>query len=151
MIHPTPPPAFHLLAKPKGAVCNLDCAYCFYLSKEKLYPGSRFRMTDEMLETYIRRLIEAHRFPEVTIGWQGGEPLLMGLDFFQRSIEIQKKYRRPDMTILNTIQTNGTLINDEWAAFFREHNFLVGISIDGPRKQHDAFRRDKQGRPTSIG
>ena len=91
MIHPTAPPAFHLLAKPKGAVCNLACAYCFYLSKEKLYPGSRFRMTDEMLETYIRRLIEAHRFPEVTIGWQGGEPLLMGLDFFQRSIEIPGK------------------------------------------------------------
>jgi uncharacterized protein len=145
---PTTPPAFHLLAKPTGAICNLDCAYCFYLSKEKLYPGGRFRMTDEMLETYIRRLIEAHRFHEVTIGWQGGEPLLMGLDFFRRSIEYQEKYRRPDMAILNTIQTNGTLINDEWAAFFRKHNFLVGISIDGPRKQHDAFRCDKQGRPT---
>ncbi|OGP50240.1 MAG: anaerobic sulfatase maturase [Deltaproteobacteria bacterium RBG_13_43_22] len=146
--NPAAPPAFHLLAKPTGAICNLDCAYCFYLPKEKLYPGSRFRMTDEMLETYIRRLIEAHRFPEVTIAWQGGEPMLMGLDFFRRSIEIQQNYRRPDMTILNTIQTNGTLINDEWVAFFREHNFLVGISIDGPRERHDVFRRDKKGLPT---
>ncbi len=147
-INPTTPPAFHLLAKPTGALCNLACAYCFYLSKEKLYPGSLFRMTDEMLETYIQRLIEAHQYPEVTIAWQGGEPMLMGLDFFRRSIEYQEKYRRPGMTFLNTIQTNGTLISDEWAAFFREHNFLVGISIDGPRQRHDAFRQDKQGRPT---
>ncbi len=147
-INPTAPAAFHLLAKPTGAICNLACTYCFYLSKEKLYPGSRFRMTDEMQETYIRRLIEAHRFPEVTLAWQGGEPMLMGLDFFRRSIEYQEKYRRPGMTILNTIQTNGTLINDEWAAFFREHNFLVGISIDGPPERHDVFRKDKQGRPT---
>lgn len=147
-IDPTTPAAFHLLAKPTGAICNLACTYCFYLSKEKLYPGSRFRMTDEMQEIYIRRLIEAHRFPEVTLAWQGGEPMLMGLDFFRRSIEYQEKYRRPGMTILNTIQTNGTLINDEWAAFFREHNFLVGISIDGPPERHDAFRKDKQGRPT---
>ena len=147
-INPTAPPAFHLLAKPRGAVCNLACTYCFYLSKEKLYPGSAFRMTDQMLETYIRRLIEAHRAPEVTMAWQGGEPMLMGLDFFRRSMEYLEKYRRPGMTILNTIQTNGTLINDQWAAFFREHNFLVGISIDGPPQRHDAFRRDKQGRPT---
>ena len=116
---PNKPPAFHLLAKPTGAICNLACAYCFYLSKEKLYPGSRFRMTEVMLETYIRRLIEAHRVPEVTIAWQGGEPMLMDLDFFRRSIEVQQKYRRPDMTIHNTIQTNGTLINDEWAEFFK--------------------------------
>jgi uncharacterized protein len=147
-INPTAPPAFHLLAKPRGAVCNLACTYCFYLPKEKLYPGSDFRMTDQMLETYISRLIEAHRAPEVTIAWQGGEPMLMGLDFFRRSVEYQEKYRRSGMTILNTIQTNGTLINDQWAAFFREHNFLVGISIDGPPQRHDAFRRDKQGRPT---
>jgi uncharacterized protein len=147
-INTTAPPAFHLLAKPTGAFCNLACTYCFYLAKEKLYPGSAFRMTDEMLEIYIRRLIEAHRAPEVTLAWQGGEPMLMGLDFFRRSIEYQAKYRRPNMTILNTIQTNGTLITDEWAAFFREHNFLVGISLDGPPERHDAFRRDKQGRPT---
>ena len=80
------PPAFHLLAKPTGAICNLDCAYCFFLSKEMLYPGSRFRMADEMLETYLRQMIEAHQTPQVTVAWQGGEPTLMGLDFFERSI-----------------------------------------------------------------
>ena len=142
------PPAFHLLAKPTGATCNLDCDYCFFLSKEMLYPGSRFRMADEMLETYIRQLIEGRQAPEVIVAWQGGEPTLMGLDFFRRSITYQRKYLKPGMTVQNTIQTNGTLINDEWAAFFREHNFLVGISIDGPAAMHDAYRRDKGGQPT---
>jgi uncharacterized protein len=144
------PAAFHLLAKPTGALCNLDCEYCFFLSKEMLYPGSRFRMADEMLELYIRQLIEAHSAPAVNISWQGGEPTLMGLDFFRRSVACAEKYRRPDMAIEYTIQTNGTVIDDEWAAFFREHNFLVGISIDGPARLHDAFRRDKGGQP-SLG
>jgi uncharacterized protein len=142
------PPAFHLLSKPTGATCNLDCAYCFFLAKEMLYPGSRFRMADELLENYIRQLIESHQTPEVTIAWQGGEPTLMGLDFFRRSIGHARKYARPDMTIQHTIQTNGTLIDDEWAAFFKEHNFLVGISIDGPREMHDVYRQDKGGAPT---
>ncbi|MFN8482344.1 MAG: anaerobic sulfatase maturase [Anaerolineae bacterium] len=142
------PPAFHLLAKPTGATCNLDCEYCFFLSKEMLYPGSRFRMADEMLEAYIRQLIEAHRVPEIVVAWQGGEPTLMGLDFFRRSIAYQDKYRRPGTSILNTIQTNGTLIDDEWAAFFKQHDFLVGISIDGPREMHDRYRVDKGGQPT---
>ena len=142
------PPAFHLLAKPRGAICNLDCKYCFYLSKEELYKGSSFRMTDEMLETYIRQLIESHTAPEVTVAWQGGEPTLMGLDFFMRSIVYEKKYAKLGMKIQNTIQTNGTLINDEWAAFFKENNFLVGLSIDGPREMHDFYRVDKEGEPT---
>ena len=142
------PPAFHLLAKPTGATCNLDCAYCFFLSKELLYPGSRFRMADELLETYIRQLLEAHQIPEVYIAWQGGEPTLMGVDFFRRSIEYQEKYRKPGTTILNTIQTNGTLIDDELALFFKQNNFLVGISIDGPREMHDAYRWDKGGKGT---
>jgi uncharacterized protein len=142
------PPAFHLLSKPTGAICNLDCAYCFFLAKEMLYPGSRFRMADELLENYIRQLIESHQTPEVTIAWQGGEPTLMGLDFFRRSIEYARKYARPDQTIQHTIQTNGTLLNDEWAAFFKEHHFLVGISIDGPREMHDVYRQDKGGAPT---
>ncbi len=142
------PPAFHLLAKPTGATCNLDCEYCFFLSKEMLYPGSRFRMADEMLEAYVRQLIEAHRTTEIVVAWQGGEPTLMGLDFFRRSIAYQEKYRPPAATILNTIQTNGTLIDDEWAAFFKQHNFLVGISIDGPREMHDRYRVDKGGHPT---
>jgi len=147
-VPPNSPPAFHLLAKPRGAICNLDCKYCFYLAKEDLYTGSKFRMSDEMLETYIRQLIEAHRVPEVTVAWQGGEPTLMGLDFFRRSIEYEKKYCKPGMKILNTIQTNGTLINDDWAKFFKENNFLVGLSIDGPREMHDFYRVDKQGGPT---
>ena len=142
------PPAFHLLAKPRGAICNLDCKYCFYLSKEELYKGSSFRMTDETLETYIRQLIESHEAPEVTVAWQGGEPTLMGLDFFRRSIVYEKEYAKPGMKIQNTIQTNGTLINDEWAAFFKENDFLVGLSIDGPREMHDFYRVDRQGEPT---
>src|SRR5512147_2496806 len=93
------PPAFHLLSKPTGAICNLDCAYCFFLAKELLYPGSRFRMADEMLENYIRQLIEAHQTPEVTIAWQGGEPTLMGPEFFKRSIAYAQKYLHSDQTI----------------------------------------------------
>ncbi len=139
--------AFHMLVKPTGAVCNLDCTYCFFLSKELLYPGSRFRMADELLETYLRQLIEAHAgAPEVTIAWQGGEPTLMGLPFFRRSVELARQFRRPGQRIVHTIQTNGTLVDDEWAAFFAEHGFLVGLSIDGPRDQHDAYRVDKGGK-----
>jgi serine-type anaerobic sulfatase-maturating enzyme len=139
---------FHLLAKPTGAICNLDCQYCFFLSKELLYPGSRFRMADDLLEAYTRQLIEAQHTSEVTVAWQGGEPTLMGIDFFRRAIEYQERYRRPGMRIVNTIQTNGTLIDDEWCAFFRQHDFLVGISIDGPGDMHDAYRVDKGGKPT---
>jgi uncharacterized protein len=142
------PDAFHLLVKPTGAVCNLDCLYCFFLSKEMLYPGSRFRMADELLEAYIRQLIECHRAPAVVVAWQGGEPTLMGLDFFRRSIIYQDKYQKPGMSILNTIQTNGTLLDDDWAEFFKENHFLVGISIDRSREMHDAFRLNKGGQGT---
>jgi len=142
------PPAFHLLTKPTGATCNLDCSYCFFLSKEMLYPGSRFRMADDLLEAYIRQLIQGHQLPAVTVAWQGGEPTLMGLDFFRRSIDYVEKYRRPGMRVEYTIQTNGTLLDDAWAAFFKQHNFLVGISIDGPRAMHDAYRVDKGHQPT---
>jgi uncharacterized protein len=140
------PPSFHLLAKPTGAVCNLNCAYCFFLTKEKLYPGSRFRMTDELLEEYIRQYIDAQQIPEVTIAWQGGEPTLMGVDFFKKSIEYQQKYKKPNMTFQNTMQTNGVLLDDEWCQFFKENNFLIGISIDGPKELHDAYRVDKGGK-----
>jgi len=144
---PGGPPAFHLLAKPTGAVCNLDCSYCFFLSKEMLYPGSRFRMADELLERYLRQLIEAHaRVPEVQVAWQGGEPTLMGLDFFRRSVQLAERYLRPGQRAAYSIQTNGTLLDEEWAAFFREHGFLVGISIDGPRELHDAYRVNKGGK-----
>ena len=139
------PPGFHLLAKPTGAVCNLDCKYCFFLSKEMLYPDSHFRMTDEVLEAYIRQLIESHQAPEVSVSWQGGEPTLMGLDFFRKSVELAEKYRRPDQAISYTMQTNGTRLDDEWAAFFKEHRFLIGLSIDGPREIHNTYRVDKGG------
>jgi len=136
---------FHLLSKPTGAVCNLDCKYCFFLSKEMLYPGSRFRMADDMLETYIRQLLESQPGPEVAVAWQGGEPTLMGLDFFKRSVELVERHRRPAQRVAYTLQTNGTKIDDEWAAFFAEHKFLIGLSVDGPRHLHDAYRVDKGG------
>jgi len=142
------PRAFHVMTKPRGAICNLDCAYCYFLSKELLYPGSRFRMANELLEAYTRQYIAAQRVPEVTFAWQGGEPTLMGLDFFRLALELQRKYRRPGMRVHNTIQTNGTTLTEEWCRFFREHNFLVGISLDGPRELHDAYRVDKGGHPT---
>jgi uncharacterized protein len=139
------PPRIHVLAKPTGAICNLACSYCFFLDKELLYPGSRFRMSDEVLENYIRQLIAAHSSPQVTVAWQGGEPTLMGIDFYRRALELQEKYKKPGMTFENTMQTNGTLLDDEWCRFFKENNFLIGISIDGPRKLHDAYRVDKKG------
>jgi uncharacterized protein len=146
--HQGPPPAFHLLAKPTGAICNLACSYCFFLDKELLYPNSKFRMTDETLETYIRQLIESHRSSQVTVAWQGGEPTLMGVSFYRKAIELQEKYRRPGMVFENTLQTNGTLLDDEWCEFFKENNFLIGLSLDGPRALHDAYRVDKGGKPT---
>jgi uncharacterized protein len=140
-------PAFHLLAKPTGAVCNLDCAYCFFLSKEMLYPGSRFRMAEDLLETYLRQLIEAHaRAPLVTVAWQGGEPTLMGIEFFRRAVQLVERFRLPGQEVEHTIQTNGTLLDPEWATFFAEHGFLVGLSIDGPRELHDVYRVNKGGR-----
>ena len=144
----TIPNRLHVLAKPTGSTCNLNCAYCFYLKKEALYPGSRFRMSDEVLESYIVQLIQCHRSDTVTVAWQGGEPTLMGVDFYRQAIAFQEKHRRPGMTFENTLQTNGTLLDDEWCAFFRENNFLVGISIDGPRELHDTHRVDRAGKPT---
>lgn len=144
------PKAFHVMTKPIGPICNLDCEYCFYLDKEKLYPNTRsFRMTDEVLENYVRQYIEAQKVDEVTFAWQGGEPTLMGVEFFRRAVEFQKKYRRTGMRIQNSFQTNGTLLNDEWARFLKRNNFLIGLSIDGPPKLHDRLRYDKHGRPSS--
>ena len=137
--------ALHVLVKPTGARCNLGCSYCFFLSKEKLYPGDHFRMSDETMESYIRQLLEYHQSAEVVIAWQGGEPTLMGLDFFSRSIEVVEKYRKPGQTILHTIQTNGVLVDDNWCSFLKENNFLVGLSVDGPREMHDAYRITRSG------
>ena len=142
------PPRIHVLAKPTGAICNLACSYCFFLEKEAFYPGSRFRMSDEVLENYTRQLIDAHRSQQVTFGWQGGEPTLMGIDFYRRALELQEKYRKPGMVFENTVQTNGTLLDSEWCQFFKENNFLVGISLDGPQELHDAYRVDKKGQGT---
>ena len=142
---PSARPSFHLLAKPTGAVCNLDCKYCFYLSKKALYPGSRFRMADDLLETYVKQLLEAHETSEVAVSWQGGEPTLMGLAFFKRSVAYVEKYRRPGQQIAYTLQTNGTRLDDDWCAFFKEHDFLIGLSLDGPKEMHDAYRVDKSG------
>jgi uncharacterized protein len=139
-------PGFHLLAKPAGAACNLSCKYCFFLSKENLYAERESPLMDEAtLDSYIRQLLESSAGPEVHVAWQGGEPMLRGLDFFRRSVELANRYRKPHQRILHTIQTNGTLIDDPWAAFFKQHNYLVGLSIDGPRALHDAYRIDKQG------
>lgn len=142
------PPAFHIMLKPRGAICNLDCKYCYFLAKEMLYPGSRFRMAESLLEEYTRQYIEAQDVPEVTFAWQGGEPTLMGLDFFKLAVELQQKYRRPGMKIYNALQTNGTTLDDAWSAFFQANDFLIGLSLDGPRHLHDYYRVDKGGRPT---
>jgi uncharacterized protein len=142
------PPRIHVLSKPSGATCNLACSYCFFLDKELLYPGSKFCMSDETLEAYIKQLIETHRDDRVTVAWQGGEPTLMGVDFYRRAIAYQQKHSRPGMTFENTMQTNGTLLDDEWCQFFKENDFLIGISIDGPRQLHDIHRVDKGGAPT---
>jgi len=142
------PPCFHLLAKPSGSTCNIDCTYCFFLSKESLYPNEKHRMSDATLEAYIRQLLESHRTPTVTVAWQGGEPTLMKLEFFKRSVELVEKYRRAGQQVQHTFQTNGILLDDEWCAFFKEHNFLVGLSVDGPREIHDAYRLDRAKRGT---
>ena len=141
------PPGFHLLAKPSGSTCNIDCTYCFFLSKDELYPNEKHRMSDSTLEVYIRQLLESHRAPNVTVAWQGGEPTLMKLDFFKRAVELVEKHRRPGQVVQHTFQTNGILIDDDWCVFFKEHNFLVGLSVDGPRELHDTYRVDrmKQG------
>lgn len=142
------PLSFHVMAKPTGATCNLNCDYCFFLKKENLYPKSTFTMSNEVMEQYIRQTIESQQSPHITIAWQGGEPTLMGLDFFRRAVAYQQQFMRPARTIENTIQTNGTLLNDEWCEFLREQQFLVGISLDGPAAYHDVYRKDKRGRPT---
>ena len=136
---------FHLLAKPTGAVCNLACQYCFYLDKDQLYPGSSFRMTDEVLKAYIRQLLASQPGPEVSASWQGGEPTLMGLDFFKRSVALVKRYQRPEQHVSYTLQTSGTRLDEAWCAFFREHDFLIGLSVDGPAEMHNAYRVDKAG------
>jgi uncharacterized protein len=140
---------FHVMAKPGGSTCNLDCKYCFYLSKKTLANGpGTGPMDDETLELFIKQYIDGVTGPEVVFSWQGGEPTLRGLDFFRRVVALQKKYQKPNQRVENDLQTNGVLLNEEWARFLKEHRFLVGLSIDGPRELHDRFRINKGGAPT---
>jgi uncharacterized protein len=141
--------AFHVMTKPVGPICNLDCKYCFYLEKERLYPSDEsFRMSDAVLESYVRQYIEAQDVPEVNFAWQGGEPTLLGVGFFRRVVELQKQYCPAGKRVTNAIQTNAVLLDDEWCEFLRDNGFLVGVSIDGPREMHDRYRVDKEGHPT---
>ena len=141
-----PVSAFHVMAKPTGSRCNLSCDYCFFQKKKYLYPKSDFRMSEKVMESYIRQTIEAHKTPEVTIAWQGGEPTLMGLDFFHRANEVIKKNIKAGTRIEQTLQTNGVLLDSEWCKFLHDNSFLVGLSIDGPKSLHDIYRKDKAGR-----
>ncbi len=140
---------FHVLAKPSGAICNLDCTYCFFLEKADLYPGGHFRMEPTVLERYLAQLLEIQRGPEITIAWQGGEPTLLGVEWFRHAVEVATRVAPAGTVLQHTIQTNATLITDEWAEFFVSHGFLVGVSIDGPPSLHDVYRVDKRGRPTA--
>ncbi len=139
---------FHIMAKPSGPICNLDCKYCFYLEKESLYPKTtNWKMTEDVLETYIRQYITSQDAPLINFAWQGGEPTLLGVDFFRKVVELQKKYA-DGKQIENALQTNGILLDDRWGEFLAENKFLVGLSIDGPRELHDRYRVDKGGQPT---
>ncbi len=140
-------PAFHLVAKPTGALCNLDCTYCFYLEKETLYPGQELKMSDAVLQRYISQYIDAQQHDEVHFLWQGGEPTLMGLEFFQRVAQLQREHAN-GKTIHNALQTNGLTLDESWCRFLLHENWLVGISIDGPSELHDCFRVTKGGQPT---
>lgn len=140
--------SFHLMTKPRGAICNLDCKYCYFLSKERLYPNSDFRMSETLLEEYTRQYIHAQNVPEVTFAWQGGEPTLMGLDFYKQAVGYQQKHKKVGMRIYNALQTNAVTLDDDWCEFFARNDFLIGVSVDGPQHLHDAYRVDKGGAPT---
>jgi len=138
----------HVVAKPIGPVCNLNCDYCFYLEKQSLFgPEEQYRMPYEVLASFIANYINSQPTPVVEFVWQGGEPTLLGLDFFKRVIELQQPFVGLK-TISNSLQTNGTLLNDEWCEFLKEHSFMVGISLDGPQEIHDRYRRDRSGKGT---
>lgn len=143
----TGPMAFNIMLKPAGSLCNLDCQYCYYLDKSEIYGGREPIMNEQMLETVVREYIKANDVPEVTFNWHGGEPIILGLDFYKKALEFEQKYAG-DKIIHNTLQTNGTLITQKWADFFKQNNFLIGISIDGPQDIHDRYRKDKGGHPT---
>jgi uncharacterized protein len=142
-------PPFSVMCKPVCGICNLDCSYCYYTGKPKeLYPDvSKFEMADEVLASYTKQYIQAMP-QQCTFMWQGGEPLLAGMEFFKRALELQAEHKLPGQQITNGLQTNGTLVDDEWAEFFRANGFLVGVSIDGSPQWHDYFRKDHAGNPS---
>jgi len=141
-------PGFSIMAKPTGPLCNINCSYCYYLEKEKIYSeSSDFKMNEETLEIFTRKYIHEQPGPEVTFVWQGGEPTLMGVDYYKHALELQRKYGS-GKRIFNSLQTNGILLNDEWCSFFKKNNFLIGISIDGPEKIHDIYRLNRGGQGT---
>lgn len=145
---PTTPNAFNIMLKPVGPLCNLNCTYCYYLEKKNLFPGkTQYKLDEELLEIYTREYIAAQNVPVVSFVWQGGEPSILGVDYYKRAVEIQKKYAGKKR-IENSFQTNGTYLTDEFCKFFKENNFLIGLSIDGPEHLHDYYRVDNQGKPT---
>jgi len=140
---------FQVFAKPIGSICNLDCRYCYYLKKKHLYPkGESFRMPDEILEEYITQHIDASPEPMIRFSWHGGEPTLLGLDYFRKIVDLQRKHQLPNQLIANGIQTNGTLLDDDWCRFFAAEGFAVGLSLDGPQEMHDQYRVTKNQKPT---
>ncbi|MBI2538318.1 MAG: anaerobic sulfatase maturase [Deltaproteobacteria bacterium] len=140
---------FQVMAKPIGPICNLDCTYCYYLKKEYLYPkGESFRMSEELLEKYILQHIQASPKPMISFAWHGGEPTILGLDYFRKIVELQRKHQPSGRRIVNGIQTNGTLLDEEWGRFLAEEGFYVGLSLDGPQELHDGYRVTKGQKPT---
>lgn len=146
----SPLPPFHVMIKPAGARCNLACDYCFYLPKMQLYPQGTFYMSAEVLAEFTRQYLHAQPGGAVTFGWQGGEPTLMGLDFFEQALTLQRQFRQPGQVIHNTMQTNATLLDDDWCRFLSRHRFLVGVSLDGSPAIHDLHRVDRSGKPTFL-
>jgi len=143
------PREFQVFVKPIGSLCNLDCHYCYYLKKEHLYPeGETFQMPNEILEDYIVQHIDASPETVIRFSWHGGEPTVLGLDYFREVVELQRKHQPPDRRIANGIQTNGTLLDEDWCRFFAREGFAVGISLDGPREMHDRYRVTKDQKPT---
>ena len=140
----------YVMLKPAGSLCNLACDYCYYLEKQKLYPQDKRKViSDELLEEFTKQFIEAQTMPQVLFTWHGGETLMRPVSFYKRVLQLQQRYAR-GRQIDNCIQTNGTLLTDEWCEFFKAHNFLVGVSIDGPQEMHDAYRRSRSGRPSWL-
>ena len=140
---------FQVFVKPIGPICNLNCSYCYYLGKEQLYPkAEQFLMSDEILEEYIDQHISASLEKVIRFSWHGGEPTLLGLDYFRKIVALQRKHQPPNRLIVNGIQTNGTLLDEDWCRFFARESFAVGLSLDGPREMHDRYRVGKDQRPT---